>query len=87
MLGFANDLAKQFDNWMMNYHHRPNRPDRLHLLEWLVADRGADLIGDDYALFEKLAAALSMMGYDTKLAPPKQAFLSKICDHKEKYLK
>jgi hypothetical protein len=86
VLGFANDLAKQFDNWMVNYHH-PNRSDRMHLLEWLVADRGADLIGDDYALFEKLAAALSMMGYDTKLAPPKQAFLSKIREHEEKYLK
>jgi len=81
--GFVNDLAEKFDHWMKNYNH-PARSDRMHLLEWLVADRGADLTGEDYALFENLAAALSRMGYDTSSAPPKQAFLAKVREHEHR---
>ena len=80
---FVNDLAAKFDWWMKNYNH-PTQSDRMHLLEWLVADRGADLTGEDYALFEKLAAALTQMGYDTSSAPPKQAFLAKVREHEHR---
>jgi hypothetical protein len=80
---FVDDLAAKFDYWMKNYNHA-TQSDRMHLLEWLVADWGADLTGEDYALFEKLAAALTRMGYDTSSAPPKQAFLAKVREHEHR---
>ncbi len=80
---FVGDLAAKFDHWMKNYNH-PAQPDRMHLLEWLVADRGADLTGNDYALFEKLAAALTRMGYNTSSVPPKQAFIAKVREHEHR---
>lgn len=82
---FVRDLAAKFQYWMTNYiHEDPQQPDRMKLLQWLVSDRGADLTGDDYLLFSKLAEHLSTLGYATVPQPPQAAFTAKVRENERR---
>ncbi len=76
-LEITKGIAMRFDTWMKQYNH-PDQPDQLHLLEWLVADKGGTYTGVDYAVFKALAEVLSKMGYETLPAPSEGQFLAKV---------
>jgi hypothetical protein len=76
-LELAKGIASRFDTWMKRYNH-PEQSDQMHLLDWLVADKGGTYTGDDYVVFKALAEVLSQMGYETLPPPTEGQFLAKV---------
>lgn len=76
-LEVAKGIASRFDTWMKRYNH-PEQTDQMHLLDWLVADKGATYTGNDYAIFQALAEVLSKMGYQTLPSPSEGQFMAKV---------
>lgn len=76
-LELAKGIATRFDTWMKRYNH-PDQTDQMHLLDWLVADKGGTYTGDDYEIFKALAEVLSQMGYRTLPPPSEGQFIAKV---------
>lgn len=76
-LELAKGIASRFDTWMKRYNH-PEQSDQMHLLDWLVADKGGTYTGEDYTVFEAIAEVLSQMGYKTMPPPTEGQFIAKV---------
>lgn len=73
----AKGIASRFDTWIKRYNH-PEQIGQIHLLDWLVAGRGAKYTGTDYTIFKALAEVLSTMGHQTLPSLSEGQFMAKI---------
>ncbi len=80
-LEIATTLAPKFDYWMKNFKHPAGRTQYDALLAWLVEDRGAQYISNNYEIFKTLAEVLAKMGYGTIPAPSEDEFKEAIKDN------
>jgi hypothetical protein len=73
-LEVAKQSAERFVEWRRKYNHSRWPSDSMKLLEWLVADRGADYIAYDYSAFQAMAEILNGAGYNTLPVPGENEF-------------
>ncbi len=74
----AEEGMKKFDYWMNNYNHFDKKTDKRKMLEWLEADSGEKIIGNNYRVFRRMAKLLKNKGYDTTPSPNKSEFLDSV---------
>ena len=82
-IDIAKAVVRKFDYWMKNYNHPEGLSHRQELLDWLVDDRGARYVSEDYGVFRALAEVAARMGYDTVPPPSEDEFTVKIAEATE----
>ncbi len=73
----AKASAERFIIWMAMYNHQNVERHSMKLLDWLVADRGARYLSEDYEVFKSMATILAESGYRTIPVPSEQEFNQK----------
>jgi hypothetical protein len=77
ILEVAKSSAEKFIYWMTKYNHRNFEGDSMRLLDWLVADRGARYLSENYDVFKMMAFILAESGYHTIPVPSEDEFNQK----------
>jgi hypothetical protein len=76
-LEVAKASAEKFIYWMANYNHQRVEPHSMKLLDWLVEDRGAAYLSENYDVFKEMATILAESGYRTFPIPSEREFRQK----------